>query len=108
MQTEFERSECHPNAGVWAVIDEKYLRIECAECKREVQIFELDKRQSGSFYAHCRRDLVGGCSKITLETGEQLKGRSGWQGLCPLALIARIDCAKCGRFLARFVLRHPN
>jgi hypothetical protein len=35
-------ARCHPQAGTFAVVDGRTLRIECAKCKKVVVVIEAD------------------------------------------------------------------
>jgi len=37
-------ARCHPQAGTFAVVDGRTLRIECAKCKKVVVVIEADPR----------------------------------------------------------------
>jgi hypothetical protein len=88
-----DRSECHPDAGVWVAVEQWRLRVECAKCRAEVRSFQLTAPYSnGPVYFHCRCNPVSGHSVVTVSPEECTKPGCP----CGMTSIGIISCASCG------------
>jgi hypothetical protein len=104
-----ERSDCHPDAGVWVACGEWQIRVECAECQAEVKTFQLAApyRQAcditgaeGDTILHCRRHFVGGKNTVTIIPAECTEPGC----TCGMTSRAVIACAVCGSKMVGFAL----